>query len=197
MNPNITNDDPSKTETDAPRQKRPASNDGHSQTKIVNPYKRTTRTQSAYSSPQHLLSPTRHNNNTSSNNNDFQHHIKQTFLGPICSACNQKIAGTNTLFDISRNRLKAHLTTNQCFTGNFASFKSRELENHCVHPSSNIIAQLKIITQEPNKPFLITFNLYPQQTNYHIVHVVVSLAINYSTSHVMSSPTQTLVPFPI
>ena len=128
MNPNITNDDPSKTETDAPRQKRPASNDGHSQTKIVNPYKRTTRTQSAYSSPQHLLSPTRHNNNTSSNNNDFQHHIKQTFLGPICSACNQKIAGTNTLFDISRNRLKAHLTTNQCFTGNFASFKSRELE---------------------------------------------------------------------
>lgn len=128
MNPDIPSGDPSQTDTDAPRQnKRPASNDGHSQIKIVNPYKRTN-TKSTDSSLKHLTSPARLNNNNSSNSNDFKHHIKQTYLGPVCTACNKKIASTNTLFDISRNRLKAHLTTNQCFTGNFSSFKSRELE---------------------------------------------------------------------
>jgi hypothetical protein len=129
MNPNIPNDHPSQTETGACHQnKRSASNNGHIQTQIANPYKRTSRNQDTDSRPHRLTSPPRLNNNTSSTNKEFHHHIKQTFLGPICTACNQKIAGTNTLFDISRNRLKAHLTTNQCFTGDFSFFKSRELE---------------------------------------------------------------------
>ena len=129
MNSDTPSGDMSQTEHDVPRHnKRPASNNGHSQIKITNPYKRTTHTKSTNSIPQYLTSPAHLNNNNSSNSNDFQHHIKQTFLGPVCTACNKKIASTNTLFDISRNRLKAHLTTNQCFTGNFSSFKSRELE---------------------------------------------------------------------
>lgn len=67
-------------------------------------------------------------NHANTANESFQHHIKQTFLGPICTVCNQKIANNNILFIASRNSLKSHLTTNQCYTGNIAYFKSRELE---------------------------------------------------------------------
>jgi hypothetical protein len=45
--------------------------------------------------------------------NVFHHHFKQTFLGPLCTECKCKVANGNTLFDISRNCLKAHMTKKQ------------------------------------------------------------------------------------
>lgn len=58
----------------------------------------------------------------------FSHHIKQTFLGPICTSCNRKVSSGNTLFNISRHSLKAHITTNKCYSGNLSSFRSQTLE---------------------------------------------------------------------
>lgn len=58
----------------------------------------------------------------------FHHHFKQTFLGPVCTKCKCKVAKGNILFDISRNSLKAHLTTNKCFSGNILLFKPRAVE---------------------------------------------------------------------
>jgi hypothetical protein len=34
--------------------------------------------------------------------NEFIHHIKPTFLGPICTSCNSKVANGKILFSISR-----------------------------------------------------------------------------------------------
>ena len=101
---------------------------------IVNPYKRgvpvtphrDNTTRPALSTGH--ISSTQPHEVSHSTVTTFHHHIKQTFLGPVCSACNKKIASTNILFDISRNSLRAHLTTNQCYTGNLSFFKSRELE---------------------------------------------------------------------
>ena len=61
-------------------------------------------------------------------NNEFIHHIKPSFLGPICTACHHKVANGNILFDVSRNSIKKHLTTNKCYTGDIALFKARQLE---------------------------------------------------------------------
>jgi hypothetical protein len=61
-------------------------------------------------------------------NYTFHHHIQQTFLGPICTACGHKVANGNILFDISRNSIKNHRTTNKCFSGDLALFKPKELE---------------------------------------------------------------------
>ena len=61
-------------------------------------------------------------------NYTFHHHIQQTFLGPICTACGHKVANGNILFDISRNSIKNHMTTNKCFSGDLALFKPKELE---------------------------------------------------------------------
>ena len=58
----------------------------------------------------------------------FQHFIKQTFLGPICTRCQRKVANGNILFDVSRNSIKNHMTTNKCFRGNISLFKPKELE---------------------------------------------------------------------
>ena len=60
--------------------------------------------------------------------NGFIHHIKPTFLGPICTACQRKVANGNILFDISRNSIKKHLTTNKCYIGDIEMFQARELE---------------------------------------------------------------------
>ena len=62
------------------------------------------------------------------NNTIFSHHIKQTFLGPICTSCKCKVLRGNTLFHISRHSLKSHITTNKCFSGTLPSFKSQTLE---------------------------------------------------------------------
>jgi hypothetical protein len=62
------------------------------------------------------------------NNQVFSHHIKQTFLGPICTSCNCKVVRGNTLFYLSRHSLKAHITTNKCFSGNLSSFRCQTLE---------------------------------------------------------------------
>ena len=93
---------------------------------VVNPYKRgvpvTPHRDNATGSslsPEHL-STTQPHEVSHSTIATFHHHIKQTFLGPVCSACNKKIASTNVLFDISRNSLRAHLTTNQCYTGDLS-----------------------------------------------------------------------------
>jgi hypothetical protein len=60
--------------------------------------------------------------------NGLLHHIKATFLGPVCMACHCKVANGNILFDISRNSIKNHLTTNKCYRGDIAMFKARQLE---------------------------------------------------------------------
>lgn len=62
------------------------------------------------------------------NNTVFSHHIKQTFLGPICTSCKRKVVRGHTLFYVSRHSLKSHITTNNCFSGNLPSFKSQTLE---------------------------------------------------------------------
>jgi hypothetical protein len=63
-------------------------------------------------------------------NNDkaFTHHIKPTFLGPVCTSCKCKVANGNILFDVSRVSIKKHITTNKCFSGDINQFKGRELE---------------------------------------------------------------------
>ena len=61
-------------------------------------------------------------------NTVFSHHIKQTFLGPICTSCKCKVVRGHTLFYVSRHSLKSHITTNKCFSGNLHSFKSQTLE---------------------------------------------------------------------
>ena len=58
----------------------------------------------------------------------FQHFIKQSFLGPICTMCHRKVANGNILFDVSRNSIKNHMTTNKCFRGSISLFKPKELE---------------------------------------------------------------------
>ena len=62
------------------------------------------------------------------NTSGFTHHIKPTFLGPVCTACRCKVANGNILFDISRISIKKHMTTNKCFSGDITMFKGRELE---------------------------------------------------------------------
>lgn len=69
------------------------------------------------------------NNTISPINRPFQHHIKQTFLGPVCTKCNIKVARNNTLFDISEYLIKVHLTTNQCFYGDCSFHQVKELRN--------------------------------------------------------------------
>jgi hypothetical protein len=64
------------------------------------------------------------------NNSEFVHHIKQTFLGPVCTACKRKVANGNILFNVSRNSIKLHMTNNQCYNGDFATFKPKVLEDH-------------------------------------------------------------------
>ena len=61
-------------------------------------------------------------------NNRFIHHIKPTFLGPICTSCNSKVASGKILFSISRISIKNHLTLNKCYSGDIAMFNGRELE---------------------------------------------------------------------
>jgi hypothetical protein len=70
-----------------------------------------------------------HNNE----DNGFLHHIKPTFLGPVCTACHCKVANGNILFYISRNSIKNHLTTNKCYSGDIAVFKARQLEKTLRH----------------------------------------------------------------
>jgi hypothetical protein len=89
----------------------------------VTPHRDNNKTRPALSTGH--ISSTQPNDVSHSTVTTFHHHIKQTFLGPVCSACNKKIASTNVLFDISRNSLRAHLT---CYTGDLSLFKSRELE---------------------------------------------------------------------
>ena len=64
----------------------------------------------------------------STNNDVFSHYIQQSFLGPICTSCKCKVARGNLLFNISRNSIKSHIATNNCYSGNLASFKSQSLE---------------------------------------------------------------------
>lgn len=68
------------------------------------------------------------NQDQNEDNNNFCHFIKQTFLGPVCTKCHRKVANGNILFDISRNSLKNHMTTNKCFQGDISLFKPKELE---------------------------------------------------------------------
>lgn len=62
-------------------------------------------------------------------NGQFQHHITQTFLGPVCTKCNEKVARNDTLFDTSEYLIKVHLTTNQCYSGNCSFHQIKELTN--------------------------------------------------------------------
>ena len=62
------------------------------------------------------------------NDKEFTHHIKPTFLGPVCTSCKCKVANGNILFDVSRVSIKKHITTNECFSGDITQFKGRELE---------------------------------------------------------------------
>ena len=117
-----------------PNNKRPAINDNNSSTTNINPRKRRTAVHchnkecpphSTFTSiPQH---PTNININYPSTNHPFKHHIR---LGPVCTACNHKVMGNNTLFDISQHNIKVHLTTNQCFTGNYIFLDLKELESY-------------------------------------------------------------------
>jgi hypothetical protein len=69
-----------------------------------------------------------HSHPNSNNTNSFTHHIKPTFLGPVCTSCQSKVAKGNILFDVSRVSIKKHITTNKCFSGDITMFKGRELE---------------------------------------------------------------------
>lgn len=56
------------------------------------------------------------------------HYIRQTFLGPICTKCNTKVASYGILFTISSKTIIRHWKKNDCFIGNIKNLNAKELE---------------------------------------------------------------------
>ena len=68
--------------------------------------------------------PSMHNINTT----DARHFISQTFLGPICTRCNTKVARHGILFHISCKSIIRHWTKEKCYEGNMSHLNAKELE---------------------------------------------------------------------
>lgn len=56
------------------------------------------------------------------------HYIRQTFLGPICTKCNTKVASLGTLFTISSKTIIRHWKKNNCYIGDVKNLNAKELE---------------------------------------------------------------------
>ena len=56
------------------------------------------------------------------------HYIRQTFLGPICTKCNTKVACYGMLFTISSKSIIRHWKKNNCFIGDIKHLNAKELE---------------------------------------------------------------------
>ena len=56
------------------------------------------------------------------------HYIRKTFLGPICTKCNTKVACYGTLFTISSKSILRHWKRGDCFIGNIKNLNAKELE---------------------------------------------------------------------
>jgi hypothetical protein len=56
------------------------------------------------------------------------HFIRQTFLGPICTKCNTKVASYGILFTISSKTIIRHWKKNDCFIGSIKNLNAKELE---------------------------------------------------------------------
>lgn len=97
--------------------------------------------------------------------NGFIHHIKPTFLGPVCTSCNCKVATVNILFDISRNSIKNHFTINKCYSGDILMLKSRELEKSL---RTSLLHYHKSMRDNPtiaSKMIATPFNFIPASKN--------------------------------
>jgi len=56
------------------------------------------------------------------------HYIRQTFLGPICTKCNTKVACLGTLFTISSKTIIRHWKKNNCYLGDIKNLNANEIE---------------------------------------------------------------------
>jgi hypothetical protein len=108
----------------------------HHTTQVITPVQRQNKRPASNMSPNSPQSPSDfdsqddhdHEPPNDSNVIAFTHHIKPTFLGPVCTSCKCKVANGNILFEVSRVSMKKHITTNKCFSGDITMFKGRELE---------------------------------------------------------------------
>ena len=58
------------------------------------------------------------------------HFIKQTFLGPVCTKCNTKIACRHFLFTISSRTIRRHWDNNKCYEGDIRRLNAKQLERN-------------------------------------------------------------------
>lgn len=65
---------------------------------------------------------------TSSIPNESLHYIRQTFLGPICTKCNTKVACYGMLFAISWKSIIRHWKKNKCIIGDINNLNAKQLE---------------------------------------------------------------------